>query len=168
MFMWPFVWFVYFFAVVYAHLSKRYSRLWRAINCAVRFVRVVSWLKRNRGMAGGDEKSSGSGNGSGNGNGNGNVRRLNSGKTPFLIGVAGGTASGKVLHIIWYQTCTNLARHMNISRLLVSVYRLQENYGEIGSGRHGSHRTSSGLHQPRFFLSRAYTGWKTKSWKRSI
>lgn len=83
-------------------------------------------------------------------------------KTPFLIGVAGGTASGKVfilkllsLYLILkksiekepefkYQQCNQIKIFVS---LCSTVNGLQTNYRTIGTGRCGARGTSGRLHQ---------------------
>lgn len=66
-------------------------------------------------------------------------------KTPFLIGVAGGTASGKV----WRPFRLFLELQSAYLDIFPSVDSMQTYYGTVGAGRYGSHTTTGRL---RYFL----------------
>lgn len=68
------------------------------------------------------------------------------GKSPFLIGVAGGTASGKVS-----AAFAQIGPHLRISRL---EHGLQAYYGKIGASRNRQQAETGCLHSPGQFLPR--------------
>ena len=65
------------------------------------------------------------------------------GKTPFLIGVSGGTASGKVF--VYLSICL-LEQRSTCKHFGFAVNGMQTNHGETWSGRYGSYRETSCLY----------------------
>lgn len=72
-------------------------------------------------------------------NGNGVVR---TGKRPFIIGVSGGTASGKV----GYAAAVRIRQVLTEICVCLAVDRVQEDHGEAGHRQCGLHAAPGRLH----------------------